>query len=641
MITIWFFESLRRRAARVAWLLSFPLVLLFCSSCQPVAERWGSIPEGIGRPIRVPICGKSNAYQAFQVTNALKAKRMRFDVDCSGGHLIEVGVLRTDNTGNLWAYPGDFRFRVYRSDSLRKEVLFEKVGNFAVNERAGFSIDADKFANPDGAAAIVCELAKASPKKAKGYEAYHDFVFLVPNVFTKRRPDDLNVIIISFDTLRPDHLGCYGYERETSPNIDKLAESGVLFTQAVSTSPWTTPAHYSLFTGLYPSAHQNKRTFAEPFYYDETLAAVLKRNGYYTVAFTGGGSVSSEFGFGNGYNIYEEFSSYNATSSPAGLYNHENDTEKIFQRAMGWLEENSELKFYMFLHTFECHIPYEGTFFLPEVAGATLIEQRKAFYDGDIRVADSYLGEFMNKLEALGLLSNTILVFLSDHGDEFYEHYRESDIVLIESREVIPIPKSEDEIIPQISVVDHAHSLYEELIRIPLILRIPDLDPPKRVLDNQVRIIDIMPTLLDLLDIEYSAPLQGASLVELIETGRRDEDPPALSEFTDIGPERKSIRKDGYKYIRIEDTDKSRYYTFKNLNRHELFDLNADPNEKANIYARKRQLAEEYQTILERELEVSGKIYDVLQTHRKTGERGNGEIAEDVRKNLKALGYLQ
>ena len=139
-------------------------------------------------------------------------------------------------------------------------------------------------------------------------------------------------------------------------------------------------------------------------------------------------------------------------------------------------------------------------------------------------------------------MSNTIIVFLSDHGEDFYDHYREIDL----------IPEHTEQIIPGDSSVSHGHSLYDELIRVPLIFYIPGLKPAKNIIENQVRLIDVMPTILDLLNKEYDALTQGASLKELILTGSREKEPPAISEATVYGPKRVSIRKDGYKYILIK-----------------------------------------------------------------------------------------
>jgi arylsulfatase A-like enzyme len=608
-------------------------------SCNVIGSADGNL-AAVSESIRIPVHGETSSYQTFDAITRLEQGRQAFTISASADSVIEVGLVRIDSQSNLWGYSGKFRFKVYRKAGLGKEALVDIERNFRVGERVAFQIDMGKLGAGDKSSReIICEIEKSEKNLGKGYEAYKDFGFLAPSIFEKRKADEFNILVVSFDTLRPDHMGCYGYFRDTTPNIDAFAEKGLLFSQAISTSPWTTPAHYSLFTGLYPSAHGNKRTFNDPFSFDETIVTILKENGYYTIGVTGGGSVSSQFGFGNGFNIYREYASY-AWAEPGKFADHEDDTSKTFDTALAWLEQNAEAKFFMFLHTFECHMPYEDPYFLSDDGVDNLIERRKALYDGDIRRADSFFGSLVQKLESLGLMENTIIVFLSDHGDEFYEHYSEADVIRTSQKKTIPIPEP-DEIIPEVSSVDHAHSVYDELIRMPLIFYIPGFSAPKRILDSQVSMIDVMPTLLDLLDIGYDVPMQGSSLRELMRAGLREEDPPAISEFTDIGPERKSIRKDGYKYIWVEDPEKTRYYTLRDITQRELFDLNSDPKETKNIFEQNKQLAEKYHNALEQLVDGSVAINKTLRPDYKPGEGDQPQIPEDIRNTLKGLGYIQ
>jgi arylsulfatase A-like enzyme len=591
-------------------------------------------------PVRLPVYGETFSHQTLDTVAGLEQGRVAFDVLANSGSVVEVGLVRIDSQSSLWGYSKGFRFRVYSKSGLGKEILVDVERNFKVGESATFRVDADKIGFDNGSShKIIYEIDKSDKKQARGYDAHQDFGFVAPSVFERRKAEEFNILLVSFDTLRPDHMGCYGYFRDTTPNVDKLAKQGLLFTQAISTSPWTTPAHYSLFTGLYPSAHGNKRTFQGPFNLDENLMTTLKRKGYYTIGITGGGSVSSQFGFGNGFNIYREYSSY-SKAEPGKFSDHEDDTDKTFDMALDWLEDNVETKFFMFLHTFECHMPYEDPYFLSDNGVDTLIERRKALYDGDIRRTDSFFGQLLQKLESLGLMDNTIIVFLSDHGDEFYEHYSEADIIRTSHKKTIPIPEP-DEIIPELSTVDHAHSVYDELIRMPLIVYIPGLEASNRVLDNQVSILDIMPTLLDFLDIDYDVPMQGESLLELMRTGSRENDPPVISEFTDIGPERKAIRKDGYKYIWTEEPEETRYYTLRGIEKFEFFDLNSDPDEKKNLYEQERELARQYHEALEKEINASLAINVKLRPGYDPPGDEIPQIPEDVRDALKGLGYLQ
>ncbi|MBI4833034.1 MAG: sulfatase, partial [Candidatus Lindowbacteria bacterium] len=444
------------------------------AGARKLIERYGRVRLAVVYPVP----GKFSGYETFQVVKTLPAKRVSFQTPVREGSALEVGLIRTEDTSAHYdGFSGKFRFRVYLRKWPRNRVLVEATGEFPLNERVSFHIDSSKLPVGNRPHEIIYEIEKESTREAKGYEPYHDFDFLVPAVYDKRAPDDLNVMIVAFDTLRADHLGCYGYKRATSPNVDAFAKKGVLFTQAISQCPWTTPAFYSLFTSLYPSAHQNRMISRESrFFYDQdTFVDALKKEGYYTVGVTNGANVSSEFGFGKGFNRYIELTNTILEEGDANSlkWSTINDSSKIFDEAMEWLEQNAGARFFMFIHTLECHDPYTHTDFLSENSSGTLIEQRKAFYDWDIRYADANFGKLMQQLSSSGLMSNTIIVFLSDHGEDFYDHYREADV----------LPPNKENIFPQVSIVDHGHSLYEELVHVPLIFFIPNAKPAKATVE--------------------------------------------------------------------------------------------------------------------------------------------------------------
>jgi arylsulfatase A-like enzyme len=620
------------------------IVVLAAALCL-VSVRHLIVSDKGGFPscLRLPLKGEEQLHQTIQVVERLEDDNVSFEVSAGKNRMIEAGIVRTDKTDSHWGYSGKFRFKIYRPKLFRNEVLFETTRSFRLNERFAVSLDESVLGAEDLRQTIVCEIEKEDEDKAKGYEAHSDFKFLVPNEFSKRSGDELNVIIVSFDTLRADHLGCYGYERNTSVNIDAFAERNILFSQAFSPSPWTTPAHQSIFTGLYPSAHQNggvftfkdnRRTQAVPddidfFRSQKTLAGVLKENGYYTTAITAGGFISSELGFGDGFNVYQEYTAKSAASESHDE-RAEGDSEQIFDLGIKWIEENTDTKFFMFLHTYECHIPYENTFFVPKGVRLDPAEQRIALYDGDIRSADIQFGRLMKKLDTMGLLSNTLVVFLSDHGEEFYDHYTEADV----NRPL------RGKAAPRTNALDHGHSQYEEMIHVPLILHIPGFTPAKAVIDNQVRLIDVMPTIFDALGIRYGGPMQGVSLLELMRTGERSDDLPSISEFNEGGPERKAIRAGGYKYIWVERPDDCMHYCFNDLAQHELFDLREDPDERNNIYQSNETLAQEYHGILNKQLRTSQEINKKLRAGFTSTGQTKGEIDKDVMENLKALGYL-
>jgi arylsulfatase A-like enzyme len=289
------------------------------------------------------------------------------------------------------------------------------------------------------------------------------------------------------------------------------------------------------------------------------------------------------------------------------------------------------MKFFMFIHHYICHSPYESPYFLEKVDEPSFAEERRALYDGDIRDADDRFGHLMETLEELDLLSNSIIVVVSNHGQDLCDH--------LFAEEMIPPIKSTS---PGFSFVAHGFSVYDEVIRVPVIFYIPKFQPPQRVINNQIRLIDVMPTILDYLKISFDGPIQGESLLPLLATGERENDPSAISEFTMAGTEQKSVRMNGYKYIYAENPEKRKgNFTFPDIPRQALFDLKRDPQERVNIIAQNPELAEEYHRMLEEVLKESGAINKELQDKVAPGGEEPVDLPEEVANALKALGYMQ
>ena len=317
-------------------------------------------------------------------------------------------------------------------------------------------------------------------------------------------------MLLCIDTLRADHLGSYGYSRETSPAIDALAAESVVFERAIAQSSTTLWSHRALFQSRIAS-----RTSADA----PVLAEALRAAGLRTAAFTGGGYVSAEFGFGRGFERYDEDRGGLAVSLP---------------KAEAWLRERAGEPFFLFLHTYDPHLPYDpappfdamfGDPYDGPVTGSRsrslLREQRGldrvargavptltaqdqarlvALYDGGIRYTDEWVGELRSMLDRLGLAETTVLVLYSDHGEEFRDH----------------------------GSWIHSHSVYDELVRVPLIWHAPGLAP--RRVSSQVRLLDIAPTLLETLGVAAAGGFTGQSLLPLL-GGGRGEHRPAVSEM--------------------------------------------------------------------------------------------------------------
>ncbi|TFH24075.1 MAG: hypothetical protein E4H03_04560 [Myxococcales bacterium] len=304
---------------------------------------------------------------------------------------------------------------------------------------------------------------------------------------------DCNVLLISMDTLRADHVGAYGYERPTTPTIDALAARGVVFENAISQSSWTRPAHMSMFTGLYPAEHGfialvNRGRLADDV---PTLASTLGDHGYTTAAFTGGVNVSPAFGFDRGFDLYR---------TNGRLYR--NSMEELGW----WLEQNRDEKLFVFFHGYDPHTPYHSDPIAREAMGLTGAPPGKGFrracekgkpgprlrryvdeYDAAIRRGDRYVEKLLARMDELGLLEHTLIVFTSDHGEEFLEHGR----------------------------CFHLSSLYREVLHVPLIIAGAGIDEPRRIAELVPASVGIGPTILQLVGIA-DHQLPGPSLAPAV-----------------------------------------------------------------------------------------------------------------------------
>ncbi len=320
-----------------------------------------------------------------------------------------------------------------------------------------------------------------------------------------------NVILISMDTLRPDHLGCYGYAKDTSPALDALCEDAVVFEETIAQAPSTLHSHASMFTSLLPHHHLatwsgKTRLPGEAI----TLAEVLQAAGYRTAAFSGGGQMDRVFGLDQGFDLYEQPSSEHfAGTVRAGLT---------------WLEDGDGRPFFLFLHSYEVHHPYtprqdylelfdEGYAGpLPSEISIELLRQINrdeiefdadrdlrhvvSAYDAEVRSADDGLAILTQHLKDKGLYDNTLIIFTSDHGEEFGEH----------------------------GIVGwHSHTLFDELLRVPLVVKFPDSNHAGQRVAAQARSIDIPPTVVSTVGLPVPAVFSGVDLSTRLGEEQHDE----------------------------------------------------------------------------------------------------------------------
>jgi len=393
-------------------------------------------------------------------------------------------------------------------------------------------------------------------------------------VSVSKRPDGRwNVILISIDTLRADRLSCYGYERKTSPAIDRFAKRGVRFANVVSEASWTASAHMTLFTGLYPTTHGVTMPCVTLWEETPTLPQVLQQNGYRTFAYTGGGNVDGYYGFGRGFEHYGA-----ANAKPNG--DKSCALEEAIQSARQRIESLSpDEPYFLFVHGYDVHAPYEpwepwaSRFKSPDAepfedylrdvyifrkSGRRLspgnIKFLSDLYDAGVARADRLVGEFFEFLGRRGEFDRTVVIVLSDHGEEFGEH----------------------------GGVGHYGTIYPECLYVPLIVRAPGLEPG--VIEQGVGLKDVMPTVLHLVGLE-SPVTQGLSLVPAMRGGKSASWP--LFSETDYGTRRRSVIWDGHQLIR-----KAYDPTLR------LFDLRADRLGRVEVSDSRSELVAELLNVM-------------------------------------------
>ncbi len=422
----------------------------------------------------------------------------------------------------------------------------------------------------------------------------------------------LNVVLISIDTLRPDRLGCYGHTRNTSPSIDAFAKRSALFLNAVSQAPSTLPSHASLLTSLNPSAHGATFSTRHPLSEDwPTLAEVLLKEGYRAGAFVAPGQMSRVFGLDQGFEVYDD--------QGGGV-------QAISKRAIAWLDSVRTEPFFLFLHCLDVHAPYFAPskftrpFLvgdqseLPDTISIALLELINRgeiqiteadrqhilnMYDAGINFTDHFIGRVLQNLDTLGLSQSTVVVLLSDHGEEFAEHG---------------------------AVGMHSHTVYDEVLRVPLIMSIPGVTRPGQTVPEMVRLIDVVPTLLDVLDVEAPPTVRGRSLLPFLGEGVLPGEEPSIGEM-EPSPTGKgrvvSVRTRRYKLVYDGPQDS-----------HRLYDLLRDPLETTDVSGSSPEVVERLLAVLDAYREEA-KAY-----RQQVAGADTVAVGGELRDQLKALGYL-
>jgi len=409
--------------------------------------------------------------------------------------------------------------------------------------------------------------------------------------WAQRGVEKPNVVLITLDTTRADHLGCYGDPDARTPATDALARRGVLFAQAATPAPLTLPAHSSIMTGLYPTYHGVRLNGSTALGQGQTtLAEALSREGYQTGAFVGAFVLDGRWGLNQGFGVYDDQFDLSKFKH-LDLAAVQRPGDQVMDAALRWLEGRKAGPFFAWVHLYDAHSPYQP----PE---PLLSEFRRrgpaALYDGEIAFADQQVGRCVSWLQKAGLDQRTILVVAGDHGEALGSHGEGT----------------------------HGYFVYDYALHVPLVVATP-FDELRGVrIDAQVSLVDVFPTVLALAGIDSTARVHGRSLLPLMLRPKAREEVYAYSES--MSPRLQfgwsalhSLRSPRYKLIQAP--------------RPELYDLVTDPGEATNVFDQHRALARRMAAELERLM---------AETSRDAPAPEAANLDTETVERLAALGYV-
>jgi arylsulfatase A-like enzyme len=391
------------------------------------------------------------------------------------------------------------------------------------------------------------------------------------------------VVVITLDTTRADRLPAYGLMGVSMPHLDRLAQEGIVFDRASSVGPLTLPAHCSLFTGLFPPGH-GVRDNSGPSLAPEhtTLAEILRARGFATAAFVGSMVLDANRGLAQGFDVYGGVAGTGAPADHRDEMAGQRRADAVVTDAIRWLDGSRGSRFFLWVHLYDAHRPYDP----PEPFRSRYTDP----YIGEIAFADSQIGRLLETLDRRHLLDRTIFVVAGDHGESLGEHGER----------------------------DHGIFIYESVLRVPLIVRAPAYAP--RRVDSAVRLVDVMPTILDMLDLPQPTG-NGVSLTELMNGRRRHLD-------VDVYAESLYPQRFGWSPLRAV---RSGRFKLIDAPRPEVYDLDRDPFEERNIHHERRALAKA----------LAARV-NVLATGSRQPAIQNSPapILREVEARLAALGYV-
>ena len=411
------------------------------------------------------------------------------------------------------------------------------------------------------------------------------------------KPDLPNMVLITMDTTRADRMGFLGSKRGLTPNLDILARDSAVFTRAYSQAPLTPTSHASILTGTFPQYHQ-VLTFPIPLAVNmPDLPETLQKHGYATAAFVGSIALDSNIGapgFNRGFDTYDAGFTWAGFKPKTRYQTVERRAGEVVQRAITWLNEHQKSPFFLWVHVYDAHDPYDPP--MPFKA-----RYSKAPYDGEIAYVDSSLGKLFRQLKTLGVYDNTIITVTADHGESLGAH-------------------GEDE---------HGIFVYDETIHVPLLVKLTRRTTKGKRVEDRVELVDIMPTLLGTADIAVPEKVQGQSLLGLIEP-----DTPAGTAAAKLWKDRGAYSRADYGHLSFgwstPQALRTGKYLYVEAPRRELYQDAIDPDDKNNLASSSAAVADT----------LSGRVKDFLQATSNTDKTPKSKMDEAKARQLQALGYM-
>jgi arylsulfatase A-like enzyme/Tfp pilus assembly protein PilF len=407
----------------------------------------------------------------------------------------------------------------------------------------------------------------------------------------KTAPEDYNLLVMTLDTLRADRVGVYGYEAALTPNLDALARGGVMFKYCYTPVPLTLPAHSSIFTGQYPLAHRVRDNGMYRLTDSAvTLAEKMKEKGFHTFAVIASFVLLSKFGLDQGFDIYDDsLNSHKMYNN----YTSEIPASLVYTKFLQWFEKNYHKRFFAWVHLYDPHEPYRP----PKKYAEKFKRDKSGRYNAEVAYTDECIGKIIEKLQAKDVLQKTVVVIMGDHGEAFGEHEE----------------------------YGHGIFCYEEALNVPLIFFNQNLFPRGIRVTQRVNLVDVMPTILDVLGMEIPAAVQGKSFAHFL-SGKSEKQRRGFYFESMHGKDEMNwaplmgIIDGPYKYISLPEA--------------ELYNLETDREEKENLFWKKNQLAKE----------MDKKLMKWAAKYAKSGidveKDAKRELTGEDKNRLQSLGYI-